>query len=214
MSPNNTTKPGLFITIEGIEGVGKSTCLTLICDFLAEKAIRYKATREPGGTEIAEAIRQVLLASYQEKMTDDTELLLMFAARAQHLAKVIKPALAAGHWVISDRFTDASYAYQGGGRGIEAERIALLEQWVQADLKPDRVLLFDAPVDIALQRAKSRSAPDRIEAEKQAFFVKVRDCYLQRAKQFAHRYTIIDTSQSLAQVKQQLLKILQTMIDG
>ncbi len=213
MSPNNTTKPGLFITLEGIEGVGKSTCLTLICDFLAEKNINYKATREPGGTEIAEAIRQVLLASYQEKMTDDTELLLMFAGRAQHLACVIKPALAAGLWVISDRFTDASYAYQGGGRGIAAERIALLEQWVQADLKPDRVLLLDAPVEIALQRAKSRSAPDRIEAEKQAFFVKVRDCYLQRAKQFANRYTIIDTSQSLAQVKQQLLSVLQTMIE-
>lgn len=204
---------GKFITVEGIEGVGKSTCMTMICDYLSQQGLAVKATREPGGTEIAEAIRGVLLSDYQETMCDDTELLLMFASRAQHLASVITPALNAGAWVVSDRFTDASYAYQGGGRGIDEQRIAILEQWVQAQLRPDYVFLLDAPVEIAQQRAKSRGEPDRIEAEQNQFFARVRDCYLARAKRFPEQYIVIDTAQSLEKVQQQIEAQLNLIVE-
>jgi len=161
---------GKFITIEGSEGVGKSSNIAFIENYLLDAGKDVLLTREPGGTELGEAIRNLLLDAKNTAMCSDTELLLMFAARAQHLDEVIRPALAAGKWVICDRFTDATYAYQGGGRGIPDSRIAILEQWVQNDLQPDLTLLLDMPVAAGLERAGKRSAPDRFEQEKLAFF--------------------------------------------
>ncbi len=198
---------GKFITLEGIEGVGKSTHLGYIKDWLSLKGISAITTREPGGGPVAERIRAIFLEKLPEKITADTELLLLFAGRAQHLATVIIPALQRGQWVICDRFTDASYAYQGGGRHIPAERIALLENWVHHDLQPDLTLLFDAPVEIALARVQKRGESDRIEAEDKAFFNRVRNCYLARAKQY-QRYRVIDASPSIEIVRQELVKVL------
>jgi dTMP kinase len=200
---------GKFVTLEGIEGTGKSSNIAYIEQYLQRKTqLPVVVTREPGGTPIAEAIRQVFLGHHAEVMCSDTELLLVFAGRAQHIASVIKPALEQGQWVICDRFTDASYAYQGGGRGIPLPRIAILEQWVQGDLQPDLTLLFDAPVTLALQRAQQRSSLDRIEAEKISFFERVRQSYLQRAQSYPERYRIIDASLSLAAVQEQIAAIL------
>ncbi len=194
-----------FITVEGIEGVGKSTNLTWLQQILDRRGIPYIMTREPGGTALGEILRGVLLDHRNTEMASDTELLLMFAARAQHLAQVIKPALEAGTWVVCDRFTDATYAYQGGGRGIARSRIASLEQWVQADLRPDLTLLLDAPVEIGLSRAAGRNqGADRFEREKAAFFDKVRTSYLQMAAAEAQRYRVIDASQPLDTVQAQL----------
>lgn len=200
-----------FITVEGIEGVGKSTCIAYISKYLMQKKIPLCVTREPGGTPIAEQIRQILLTRHTEIMADDTELLLMFASRAQHLTRVIKPALAAGKWVLCDRFTDASYAYQGGGRGVALERIAILETWVQHDLRPDLTLLLDAPVEQALMRMKHRAHPDRIEAEQQQFFQRVRDTYLLRAAKSPERYRVIDASVPLEKVELQIQQWLETL---
>lgn len=206
-------KQGLFITLEGVEGVGKSTNLQYLQTLLQQEGIDLVVTREPGGTEIAEAIRQILLTPYQEQMTDEAELLLMFAARAQHIAHVIKPALAAGRWVLCDRFTDASYAYQGGGRGVAMEKIAFLENMVQQALRPDLTLLLDAPLEVALKRAKRRQgAPDRIEAEQHAFFERVRAGYLQRANANPSRYCIIDAGKPRETVRRQLRKIMQELL--
>jgi dTMP kinase len=210
--PTPQKHTGYFITLEGIEGVGKSTCLKFIHRYLALQKINTVTTREPGGTPIAEAIRQLLLNSYKETVCDDTELLLFFAGRAQHLAQVILPALSAGKWVLCDRFTDASYAYQGGGRGFSKERIAILEQWVQKGLKPDLTLLFDAPIATAFARVKKRGRPDRIEAEQKQFFTRVRNCYLERAKQEPQRFRVIDARQPLAMVKKQLRDIIDEVI--
>lgn len=201
--------PGKFITIEGIEGVGKSTAIDFIHNHLNQNNIAHRLTREPGGTQIAEAIRAILLQNHVEPMADATELLLMFAARAQHLAQVIKPSLAAGEWVICDRFTDASYAYQGGGRGLPVRKIEALESWVQEGLQPDCTILLDAPADLALGRAKKRSAPDRIESETLAFFQKVRTTYLERAKLYAERYVVIDAAQPLADVQLAIQAVLE-----
>ena len=211
----STAQPtrGIFITVEGIEGVGKSTQVNFIKSLLEKTNIPHLITREPGGTPIAEEIRQVLLAHHAEKMVPDAELLLMFASRAQHLAALILPALNEGKLVVSDRFTDATYAYQGGGRGIDKTRIATLEQWVQGMLRPDAVLLLDAPVTLALSRTKRRkNGPDRFEAEKEEFFERIREGYLARAKADAHRYHIIDASQSMQAVQQQLATILENII--
>ena len=156
---------GKFITLEGGEGAGKSTNISFIQDYLQQRDIEVVLTREPGGTALSEQIREILLDHKQDNMNSDTELLLMFAARAQHLAEVIRPALQAGRWVICDRFTDATYAYQGGGRGIATARIAQLEQWVQGELRPDMTLIFDLPVQTGLERAGNRSSPDRFEQE-------------------------------------------------
>lgn len=208
----NKHDSGLFITLEGIEGVGKSTHLQFIKSYLEKFNIPVITTREPGGTEVAEAIRQVLLAHYQEPVTPQTELLLMFAARSQHLASFIIPTLQNNKWVICDRFTDATYAYQGGGRGIPLEEIAGLERWVQNDLVPDYVLLFDAPVELALARAKGRGNTDRFEAEDIAFFERVRQAYLTRAKQYPQRYSILDASLSLSQVQENISQILDQFI--
>lgn len=200
-----------FITIEGIEGVGKSTAIQFICKQLDAAHIPYIVTREPGGTEITEAIRKLILAHYHEKMSADTELLLYFASRAQNIAQNIKPALAHGKWVVCDRFTDSSYAYQGGGRKIPKDRIAVLENWVHGDLQPDLTFLLDAPVEVGLDRIKNRDQ-DRIEHEKAQFFVRVRDAYLERAKEYPQRFKIIDASAAVAEVEQQIAKILTPLL--
>jgi dTMP kinase len=203
----------MFITIEGIEGVGKSTCLTYIQGYLKQANIDFTVTREPGGTQIAEGIRQILLHHEGEEITHEAELLLMFAARSQHIAHVIQPALDAGQWVICDRFTDASYAYQGGGRGIPENKIANLESWIQGDLRPDLTIVLDAPVETALQRAKGRSDPDRIESLDISFFERARAAYLARAKARPERYRVIDATQSLENVQNELKLILRSRVD-
>lgn len=197
---------GRFITLEGGEGVGKTTNLDWVADWLAARGIETLRTREPGGTPRAEAIRELLLDSRQDEPLDaDAELLLVFAARAQHLARVIRPALARGTWVLCDRFTDATFAYQGGGRGLCAERIAQLEGFVQRGLQPDLTLLLDMPTRAAQRRVDARGAQrDRFEQEKSAFFEAVRRAYLARAAQAPERIAVIDAGQPLAQVQQAL----------
>ena len=203
---------GMFITVEGTEGVGKSSNLAFIEQWLTAAGKQVVMTREPGGTPLGESIRGLLLDAKQTSMCDDTELLLMFAARAQHIQQVIKPALQENKWVVCDRFTDATYAYQGGGRGIDMKRIAQLEAWVQGELKPDLTLLLDLPVAAGLQRAGARSAPDRFEQEQQAFFERVRTTYLQRAEQFPQQYRIIDAAPALEQVQAQIKSVLQSTL--
>ena len=201
-----------FITLEGSEGVGKTSNLEYIKSLLDASGIEYIVTREPGGTPLSEALRNMLLGSDYKGMADDTELLLMFAARAEHVDKVIKPALEQGQWVLCDRFTDATYAYQGGGRQLDMQRIAVLEQWVLGDLRPDLTLLLDAPVEIGRERAGKRSEPDRFEQERDAFFNRVRDCYLERARQDAGRMKVIDASGDLDSVQQQIRTIFDTLL--
>lgn len=207
-----TVTRGKFITVEGTEGVGKSTNMAFIESWLKNTGIDLIVTREPGGTELGETLRNVLLDAKQQSMCDDTELLLMFAARAQHLNELIKPALAKGQWVLCDRFTDATYAYQGGGRGIDMSRIAQLEQWVQGDLRPDMTLILDLPVEVGLERAGKRSAPDRFELEKHTFFQKVRDTYLSRATREPERYHVIDASPGIEAVQQSIQAVLETLV--
>lgn len=192
---------GLFITLEGPEGAGKSTNRDYLAMCLRAAGIEVLLTREPGGTPLAERIRELLLAPSDEPMAADTELLLVFAARAQHLAQVIRPALARGGVVLCDRFTDATYAYQGGGRGLSQQRIAELERFVQGDLRPDLTLLFDLPVEQGLARAAARGRLDRFEQEQRSFFEAVRQTYLQRAALAPQRYRLLDASQSLQQVQ-------------
>ncbi|MDF3055523.1 MAG: dTMP kinase [Gammaproteobacteria bacterium] len=207
-------KKGYFITLEGIEGAGKSTALGYISNSLLKAKIPFIQTREPGGTMLAEAIRQILLTPTEELVSPDTELLLMFASRAQHIHQVILPALRAGKWVVSDRFTDATYAYQGGGRGILEQRIAQMESWVQGELRPDCTLLLDLPVDLGMQRVKARKGRlDRIEKEKYAFFERVRANYLERAKKNPSRCHIINAAQEIQLVEREVCTIIQNMID-
>lgn len=206
-------RSGYFISFEGIEGVGKTTALQFVREYLTKKEIDYVVTREPGGTPIAEAIREVLLNHYDEKMCKDTELLLMFAGRAQNIAQVILPALQRGQWVLSDRFTDASFAYQGGGRGIAIEHIAELARWVQGDLQPDLTFLLDMPVEMALSRVTSRGAKDRIEMEGVEFFTRVRAQYLQLAKKQPQRFCMISVDQPKDQVRKQILDAIDTLLD-
>lgn len=201
-------KTGLFITVEGIEGVGKSTAIRFLQAYLEEKSVPVVVTREPGGTEIAEAIRKLLLAHFTEKMTQDAELLMMFASRAQHIAHIIRPALEEGQLVLCDRFTDASFAYQGAGRGIPEDDIAALEKLVQKGLKPDLTILLDAPAQVGATRAKHRSPADRIEKEKIHFFERARGAYLTRAKLDSERFAVVDASQSLSHVRQELKDIV------
>jgi len=195
---------GKFITVEGGEGVGKSSNIAFILSYLKEKGIEVVSTREPGGTAVSEKIRELLLDTANKEMVSDTELLLMFAARAQHLQELIKPQLTDGKWVLCDRFTDATYAYQGGGRGISTSRIADLETWVQGSLRPDLTLLLDLPVEVGMKRASERSEFDRIEQEKLQFFESVRQTYLDRANSSPERYRVIDASQSLSNVQQDI----------
>ena len=199
---------GKFITLEGIEGVGKSTHINFIQNTLSEAGIlNLISTREPGGTPIAEAIRQVWLAHYEEGMTIEADLLLLFASRAQHVQHLIKPNLEKGVWVLCDRYVDASYAYQGGGRGVALDLITQLDHWICQRCEPDLTLLFDAPVSLALARIKNRKA-DRIEVENEDFFERVRECYLMRSKQYSKRYRLIDASQSMDEVQKQLHAVL------
>jgi len=201
-------KRGLFITIEGGEGVGKSTNIEFIQKVLFAQGIESIVTREPGGTPLAEEIREILIKSREEKVVSETELLLMFAARAQHLHQKILPALEQGTYVISDRFTDASYAYQSGGRGVAAEKIALLENFVQGDVRPDLTLLLDAPIEIGMARAKNRGALDRFEEEESEFFNNVRNNYLSRAKAEPNRFKVIDATQPLEAVQADIAEVL------
>lgn len=203
---------GRFITLEGSEGVGKSSNLAFIHDFLQARGISVVQTREPGGTELAEQIRELLLAPHQEKMSPQAELLLVFAARAQHLQEVIRPALARGDWVLCDRFTDATFAYQGAGRGMDLQAIAWLETWVQASLRPDLTILLDLQVAQGLARAQERSQPDRFEREAQSFFEAVRQGYLQRAAAEPQRFAIIDAAPALIKVQQQIQDVLQARL--
>ncbi|MFQ5469379.1 MAG: dTMP kinase [Gammaproteobacteria bacterium] len=204
---------GKFITLEGIEGVGKSTNLEFVHHQLVNQDIEVVVTREPGGTSLGEEIRGLLLDYRHDGMAADTELLLMFAARAEHIAKVIKPALDEGKWVLCDRFTDATYAYQGGGRDIGMDHIATLENWVQGQLRPDLTLLLDVPVELGLQRAGSRSAADRFEQENTAFFEEVREVYLKMANSQPERYRVIDASSPLEQVQKNILTVINDFLD-
>ncbi len=201
---------GKFITFEGIEGVGKSTHVMLVAEELQRLGVTIEVTREPGGTEIAEEIRSLLLTHHHtEVMMPITELLLIFAARAQHLSKVIKPALSEGKCVLCDRFTDATYAYQGGGRGINLQHILQLENLVQGDLRPDFTILLDASsVDLCLERAKGLGTGDRIEVEERAFFERARKIYIARANGNPSRFKVIDAVNSIYEVQQQIIKAL------
>lgn len=205
---------GKFITVEGSEGVGKSSNLAYIEEYLCNAGIDIVRTREPGGTPLGEAVRELLLDARQNAMCDDTELLLMFAARAQHLTEVIRPALEAGQWVLCDRFTDATYAYQGGGRGVHMDRIRVLEEWVQGELRPDHTLLLDMPVADGLKRAGVRSEPDRFEQEQHAFFERVRETYLARAQAEPGRIHVIDASPALDKVQAQIATVLQQIVSS
>ena len=204
---------GLFITLEGPEGAGKSTNREYLAERLRAEGIEVLLTREPGGTPLAEKIREVLLATGDEVMHPDTELLLVFAARAQHLAEVIRPALARGAVVICDRFTDSTYAYQGAGRGLSLERIATLETFVQGDLRPHLTLVFDLPVDVGLARASARGRLDRFELEGRGFFEAVRAAYLQRAQAAPSRYCLLDAAQPLEQVQQAIDALLPKLLE-
>lgn len=200
---------GRFITIEGGEGAGKSTAQAYLAERLAERGIAVLQTREPGGTPLAESIRQTLLSTDGEHPVEMAELLLVFAARAQHLAKVIEPALAAGQWVICDRFTDATYAYQGAARGLSADLIAQLETLVQGERRPDTVVVMDLSPEVGMTRAKQRGELDRFEREKPAFYSQVRNAYLARAQADPDRYQVIDAEQSLESVRQALSKLVE-----
>lgn len=202
---------GRFITIEGIEGAGKSSNLAFIRDRLEARGKSVLMTREPGGTPLAEAVRGILLGA-EYALGNDAELLLMFAARAQHLDERIRPALEKGHWVLCDRFTDATYAYQGGGRGIDEGRIAALEQWVQRGLKPDYTILFDVPVALGLERAGGRGAPDRFERERGEFFERVRAAYLRRAEAEPGRFRVVDAAAPLPAVQREVCAIAEELL--
>ncbi len=195
---------GRFITLEGSEGSGKSTNLAFIHQQLQAAGLDVVLTREPGGTPLSERIRELLLDHRNSTMHSDTELLLMFAARAQHINEVILPALERGQWVLCDRFTDATYAYQGAGRGIDVARIAQLEQWVQGDLRPDLTFFLDLPVSVGLARASERAELDRFEREQIDFFERVRQGYLAQVERHPRRYRLVDASQPLEQVQAQL----------
>ncbi len=199
---------GLFVTLEGPEGAGKSTNREYLAERLRACGVDVVLTREPGGTPLAERIRELLLTPADEPMAVDTELLLVFAARAQHLAQVIRPALERGAVVLCDRFTDATYAYQGGGRGLSIERIAQLEAFVQGELRPDLTLIFDLPVEVGLARAAARGRLDRFEQEGLRFFESVRRAYLERAKAAPSRYRIIDAGQPLNVVQQDVQALI------
>lgn len=202
-------KPGKFITLEGGEGVGKSTNLAVIESFLEDNDVDYIVTREPGGTHLAEKIRDLILAKHDEPMDATTELLLIFAARAQHLNNRIKPAIAAGKWVLCDRFTDATYAYQGAGRELGAGFIRELEGLVQGELRPDLTVILDLDPETGLSRARQRGALDRIEQEQIEFFHRVRNCYREIAAANPLRCALIDASESLHAVREKLLETLE-----
>ncbi len=204
---------GRFITVEGIEGVGKSTNIDYLSDLIEENGFSVVRTREPGGTPMAERIRELLLEHGEEPMPDIAELLLFFAARSLHISNAIRPALEAGRWVVCDRFTDASRAYQGNGRGLNQDKISTLADWVQEDLQPDLTILLDAPANVGMDRAGRRGAADRLEIEKTDFYARVREGYLALAESEPERFAIIDASQPLVQVQAAIKGIAATLYE-
>ncbi|MES2579610.1 MAG: dTMP kinase [Pseudomonadota bacterium] len=201
-------KKGKFITLEGMDGAGKSTHIPTIVALLEARGVEVVSTREPGGTALGEQLRTLLL---HEPMHAETETLLMFAARREHIANVIEPALARGAYVLSDRFTDATYAYQCGAKGVSADKVKQLEIWVQGDLRPDATLLFDVPVEVSLQRLANAREPDKFERENAQFFEKLRQAYLQRAAENLNSFHIINANQSIEYVKALVEKIISTL---
>ena len=199
---------GKFITFEGIDGAGKSTHIGFVADLLRSRGLTVVTTREPGGTALGEALREVLL---HQQMHLETEAMLMFAARREHLAQVIEPALARGDWVISDRFSDATFAYQGGGRQLPLAKLEALEQWVHPHLQPDLTLLFDVPLEVARERLDATRTLDKFEQEKSDFFTATRAEYLRRASQFSLRFQIIDATRTIAEIQQTLTEIIATL---
>jgi len=197
-----------FVTFEGVDGAGKSTHLAWFAETLKQRGLEVLVTREPGGTPLGERLREILL---HQPMHAETEALLMFAARLEHIAQVIKPALARGIWVVSDRFSDASFAYQGGGRGVSLAKLEQLERWVHEDLQPDLTLLFDIPVEVARARLSNNATLDRFEQEQGSFFEKVRQAYLDRYKKTPQRFALIDASQAPDKVKAYLSNVLLTL---
>jgi dTMP kinase len=196
---------GKFITLEGMDGAGKSTHIPNIIELLKTRGFEVVSTREPGGTSLGERLRELLL---HESMDPETETLLMFAARREHIAQVIEPALARGAYVLSDRFTDATFAYQSAGKGVLSSKIRGLEAWVQEGLQPDLTLLFDVPVSVSVERLASARAPDKFERESQDFFEKIRASYLERASEYPARFQIIDANRPLADVENSLKEII------
>ena len=203
---------GKFIVVEGIEGVGKSTNLAFISSLLSDAGIEHLITREPGGTPMAENIRNLLLDHGEEPVTAATEVLLFFAARSQHVQNLIGPTLAEGKWVLCDRFTDSSLAYQGGGRGIDMALLHRLEDFVQLRLRPDKVLILDMPVDVALGRVARRGDADRLDGESVAFFERAREVFLQRAAEYPEHYAVIDANQELEKVQTAIRLVLMEMV--
>jgi dTMP kinase len=208
---NSNAPQGRFITFEGIDGAGKSTHIAFVASWLRQRGLTVVTTREPGGTELGEALRDLLL---HRKMHIETEALLMFAARREHLAQLIEPALARGDWVISDRFTDASFAYQGGGRNLARHKLESLEEWVHPYLQPDLTLLFDVPLAVARARLDAEGAPDKFEQEKTDFFAATRAEYLRRAEQFPVRFRLIDSSRPIAVIEDELRDVLEEAFSG
>ena len=209
---SSVNRRGLFLTVEGGEGVGKSTNMAFLERCLRDSGVDLVVTREPGGTRLGEELRRLLLEVRDEPVCATTELLLIFAARAQHIDQVIEPALAAGKWVLCDRFTDATYAYQSGGRGIAASSVRSLENLVQGTLRPDCTLLLDAPVNVGMARARGRGELDRFESEQLDFFERVRATYLQLAQEGGGRYRLVDAAEPLERVEQQLHKICRELL--
>ncbi len=203
---------GKFITLEGGEGVGKSTNMEFVSRYLKENGKSVITTREPGGTAVGEKIRRILLDLKTESISDETELLLIFAARAQHLQQIILPSIRSGNWVLCDRFTDASYAYQGGGRGINEAKIEVLENWVQNGYSPDLTLLLDVPIDIGLERAGKRGALDRFEVEERDFFDRVRQSYLSLSRRYPRRIKVINANQPLVDVQADIADCLSEIL--
>jgi len=203
------TIKGKFITFEGVDGAGKSTHIDEVISFFESQKIAVKRTREPGGTKLGEKLRELLL---YDDMDPETETLLMFAARRQHIAEIIKPALDAGIFVLSDRFTDATYAYQYGGKQVAYSKIQTLEAWVHPDLKADLTLLFDLPVEISIDRLKRNRTPDKFEKESEAFFNRLRNVYLDLARQNTSRYKIINANQPIEAVSQDVIEAIKTIL--
>ena len=202
---------GKFITIDGVEGAGKSTQIDLICSHLHRKGIEVVRTREPGGTDLGEKIRSLLLDVDNKEMHSDTELLLMFSSRNELIQNKIIPALDKGHWVVSDRFTDASFAYQGGGRMLDLDRISKLESWVLGEFQPDLTLLLDVSVDIGMTRIEARATKDRIELEERAFFERVRSVFIDRSKSYPERIKLIDASGSISEIHTKIKLFLDSL---
>lgn len=202
-----------FITVEGVEGAGKSTLINALRERLEEREIEVLVTREPGGTRLGEALREVLLDNHQHEMVPEAELLMIFAARVQHVKETIRPALKAGTWVVCDRFTDATYAYQGYGRGLPLEHIRYLESWLQEELRPDLTVLLDLPVAQGLERTGERGGPDRFEVEAGDFFDRVRAGYLEMAEREPDRFRLVDASQPREAVSRKAGELLEAYLD-